>query len=97
MFFVCSSEACIISCWFFSESLFLTTFSGKLSLLVKSKMNKNPLLVACDVYRPAAINQLGVLGDQVGVDVYKELENKNPVDIAKNAIKHAKKNGHNVV
>ena len=74
-----------------------TTFSGKLSLLVKSKMNKRPLLVACDVYRPAAINQIEVLGEQVGVEVYKEVENKNPVEIAKNAVKHAKTNGHNVV
>ena len=74
-----------------------TTFSGKLSLLVKSKMNKRPLLVACDVYRPAAINQIEVLGEQVGVEVYKEVENKNPVEIAKNAVKHAKTNGHNLV
>jgi signal recognition particle subunit SRP54 len=74
-----------------------TTFSGKLSLLVKSKMNKRSLLVACDVYRPAAINQIEVLGEQVGVEVYKEEENKNPVEIAKNAVKHAKTNGHNVV
>ena len=74
-----------------------TTFAGKLSLLVKSKMNKRPLLVACDVYRPAAINQIGVLGEQVGVEVYKEEENKNPVEIAKNAVKHAKTNGYNVV
>ena len=55
------------------------------------------MLVACDVYRPAAINQIGVLADQVGVELYKEEENKNPVGIAKNAIKHAKANGHNVV
>ena len=74
-----------------------TTFSGKLSLLVKSKMNKRPLLVACDVYRPAAINQIEVLGEQVDVEVYKEVENKNPVEIAKNAIKYAKTNGHNLV
>jgi signal recognition particle subunit SRP54 len=74
-----------------------TTFSGKLSLLIKSKMNKRPLLVACDVYRPAAINQIEVLGEQVGVEVYKEEENKNPVEIAKNAVKHAKTNGYNVV
>ena len=60
-------------------------------------MNKRPLLVACDVYRPAAINQIEVLGEQVGVEVYKEVENKNPVEIAKNAVKHAKTNGHNVV
>ena len=54
-----------------------TTFSGKLSLLAKTKMNKRPLLVACDVYRPAAINQIGVLAEQVGVELYKEEENKN--------------------
>ncbi len=74
-----------------------TTFTGKLALHLKTKLNKKPLLVACDVYRPAAIDQLGVLGEQVGVEVYKEVENKNPVEIAQNAIKHAKTNNHNVV
>ena len=74
-----------------------TTFSGKLALYLKSKRNKRPLLVACDVYRPAAIDQISVLADQVHVDLYKEIENKNPVEIAKKAIKHAKSNGHNVV
>lgn len=74
-----------------------TTFSGKLALHLKSKMNKLPLLVACDVYRPAAIDQLGVLAEQVNVDVFLDRENKNPVEIAKNAIKHAKTNGHNTV
>ena len=74
-----------------------TTFSGKLALLLKSKKNKRPLLVACDVYRPAAIDQIGVLAEQVGVDVYQDRENKNPVEIAQAAIKHAKTNGHNVV
>ncbi|MAO71234.1 MAG: signal recognition particle protein, partial [Flavobacteriales bacterium] len=74
-----------------------TTFSGKLALHLKSKKNKRPLLVACDVYRPAAIDQIGVLADQVNVDLYKELENKNPVEIAKKALKYAKANGHNVV
>ncbi|MBL6662716.1 MAG: signal recognition particle protein [Flavobacteriales bacterium] len=74
-----------------------TTFTGKLALHLKTKLNKKPLLVACDVYRPAAIDQLGVLGEQVGVEVYKELENKNPVEIAQNAIKHAKTTSHNVV
>ena len=74
-----------------------TTFTGKLALHLKDKLNKKPLLVACDVYRPAAIDQLGVLGEQVGVEVYKEIENKNPVDIAQNAIKHAKSTNHNVV
>ena len=74
-----------------------TTFSGKLALHLKSKKNKKPLLVACDVYRPAAIDQIGVLAHQVEVDVYEDREIKNPVEIAKNAIKHAKVNGHNVV
>lgn len=73
-----------------------TTFSGKLARYLKSK-GRNPLLVACDVYRPAAINQLKVLGEQVGVAVYTEEENKNPVQIAENAIKHAKQHGHNLV
>jgi len=74
-----------------------TTFSGKLALHLKSKQNKRPLLVACDVYRPAAIDQIGVLAEQVGVDVFQDRENKNPVEIAKAAIKHAKSNGQNVV
>lgn len=74
-----------------------TTFTGKLALHLKSKKNKKPLMVACDVYRPAAIDQIGVLADQVGVDVYKDLEVKDPVKIAKDAIKHAKNFGHNVV
>ena len=74
-----------------------TTFTGKLALHLKTKLNKKPLLVACDVYRPAAIDQIGVLGEQVGVEVYKEVENKNPVEIAQNAIKHAKTTNHNVV
>ncbi len=74
-----------------------TTFSGKLALFLKSKRQKNPLLVACDVYRPAAINQLKVLGEQVGAAVYTEEGNKNPVSIAENAIKYAKANNHDVV
>ena len=74
-----------------------TTFSGKLSLLLKTKHNKRPLLVACDVYRPAAIDQIGVLADNVGVDLYKEVDNKDPVSIATNAIKHAKSNNYNTV
>ena len=74
-----------------------TTFSGKLALHLKTKKNKRPLLVACDVYRPAAIDQIGVLAAQVGVDVYEDRESKNPVKIADNAIKYAKENGHNVV
>ena len=74
-----------------------TTFSGKLALHLKSKVNKRPLLVACDVYRPAAIDQLSVLSEQVKVDIFHDKENKNPVEIARNAIKHAKINGQNVV
>lgn len=73
-----------------------TTFSGKLSHHFITK-GKKPLLAACDVYRPAAINQLQVLGEQVGVEVYAELENKNPVQIAQNAIAQAKKQGNPVV
>ena len=74
-----------------------TTFSGKLALFLKNNKNKKPLLVACDVYRPAAIDQISVLADQVQVDLYKEIENKNPVEIVKMAIKHAKVKGYNVV
>lgn len=74
-----------------------TTFSGKLANFIKTKKSKNPLLVACDVYRPAAIDQLKVLGEQINVPVYTEIENKNPVEIAKNAINFAKKNNHNVI
>lgn len=74
-----------------------TTFSGKLANFLKTKKSKKPLLVACDIYRPAAINQLHVVGEQIGVEVYSEPENKNAVEIAQNAIKHAKSNGFNVV
>jgi signal recognition particle subunit SRP54 len=74
-----------------------TTFAAKLALYLKTKKGKQPILVAGDVYRPAAINQLKVLGEQVQVDVYTEEENKNPVQIAKNAVKHAKNNAKNVV
>lgn len=74
-----------------------TTFSGKLANFLKTKKNKKVLLVACDIYRPAAINQLHVVGEQVGVEVYSEEGNRNPVEIAQNAIKHAKSNGFNVV
>ncbi|MCB9020674.1 MAG: signal recognition particle protein [Chitinophagales bacterium] len=74
-----------------------TTFSAKLARYIKSKSGRNPMLVACDVYRPAAINQLQVLGEQIGVQVYADTENKNPVDIAKKAISFAKVNNHNVV
>ncbi|MDB9883226.1 signal recognition particle protein [Bacteroidia bacterium] len=73
-----------------------TTFSGKLAMHLKSK-GRNPLLVACDVYRPAAINQIKVLGEQVGVNVFANEKNKNPVSIAQDAIKHAKAHNHNVV
>ncbi|MDR2801987.1 MAG: signal recognition particle protein [Prevotellaceae bacterium] len=74
-----------------------TTFSGKLALHLKTKKGRQPLLVACDVYRPAAIEQLKVLGAQIDVPVYTEEENKNPVQIAQNSIKHAKANGFNTV
>ncbi|MGS4346860.1 signal recognition particle protein [Myroides odoratus] len=74
-----------------------TTFSGKLANFLQTKKNKKPLLVACDVYRPAAINQLHVVGEQLGVEVYSEEGNNNPVQIAENAIKYAKSNGFNVV
>lgn len=74
-----------------------TTFSGKLAYRLKNKKNKNPLLVAGDVYRPAAIDQLHVLGEQIEVDVYSDKANKNPVDIARKAIKEAKLKGHDVV
>ncbi len=74
-----------------------TTFSGKLAKYLKSKKGKHVLLVAGDVYRPAAIDQLHVLGEQIGVEVYSEKENKNPVSIAENAIKHAKSKSLNVV
>ena len=74
-----------------------TTFSGKLANLLKTKRSKNPLLVACDVYRPAAIEQLKVLGEQIGIPVYSDLESKNPVAIAEAAIKYAKQHGNDVV
>jgi signal recognition particle subunit SRP54 len=74
-----------------------TTFCGKLAKYLKENRKMSPLLVACDVYRPAAIDQLTVLADSVNVPVYKEVENKNPVEIAKNAIAYAKANGINVV
>jgi len=74
-----------------------TTFSGKLANFLKNKKGKKPLLVACDVYRPAAINQLQVLGEQLGIPVFADIESKNPVDIAQRAIKQAKENGNTVV
>lgn len=74
-----------------------TTFSGKLARKLKSEKSKRPLLVACDVYRPAAIDQLKVLGEQINVPVYTEEGNNNPVEIAKNAIRHAKANNLDLV
>jgi signal recognition particle subunit SRP54 len=74
-----------------------TTFTGKLGNYLKTKKGKNVLLVACDVYRPAAIDQLHVLGEQLGIEVYSNKEEKNPVTIAQSAIQHAKSKGFNVV
>ena len=74
-----------------------TTMSGKLALMLKNKKKRRPLLAACDVYRPAAIDQLSVLGEQIEVPVYKEEGNKNPIEIAQNAIKEAKAKNYDVV
>ena len=74
-----------------------TTFSGKLANYLKTKKGKKPLLVACDVYRPAAIDQLHVLGEQLGIEVYSNKEEKDPVKIATDAINHARSKGFNVV
>ncbi len=74
-----------------------TTFSGKLAKYLISKKSKNPLLVACDVYRPAAIDQLNILGEQLGVEVYSDENEKNPVKIAIDSIAYANKNGKNTV
>jgi len=74
-----------------------TTFSGKLANMLKIKQHKKPLLVACDVYRPAAIEQLKVVGEQIGVPVYYEENNKNVVEIAQNAIKQAKQQSNDIV
>lgn len=74
-----------------------TTFSGKLAGMLRSKKGKKPLLAACDVYRPAAIDQLYVLGEQLGVPVYSERENKNPVEIAEHAIAKARRTGRDLV
>ena len=74
-----------------------TTFSGKLSNFLKTKKNKKPLLVACDVYRPAAIEQLKIIGGQIEVDVYSDELEKNPVKIASDSILYAKKHGKNLV
>ena len=73
------------------------TFSGKLANMLKTKRSKRPLLVACDVYRPAAIEQLKVLGQQIEVPVYSEPDSKDPVEIARNAVKFAKQNGNDLV
>ena len=74
-----------------------TTFGGKLANYLKKKKGKNPLLVACDVYRPAAIDQLKLLGSQINVEVYTEEENKDPVVIAKNSLKFAKEHNKNLI
>jgi signal recognition particle subunit SRP54 len=74
-----------------------TTFSGKLASFIKSKKGRQPLLVAGDVYRPAAIQQLKILAEQIEVPVYTEEGSKNPVEIAKNAVKYAREHGQNVV
>lgn len=74
-----------------------TTFSGKLAKLLKTQRHKNPLLVACDVYRPAAIDQLKVLGEQLNIPVYAEEDNKKPVQIAERGVVYAREHGHDVV
>jgi signal recognition particle subunit SRP54 len=74
-----------------------TTFSAKLANYLHTKKGKSPLLVACDIYRPAAIDQLKVLGEQIGIEVYSEPENKDAVKIARNALNHAKERGFNVL
>lgn len=74
-----------------------TTFTAKLAKYIKEKVGRSPMMVACDVYRPAAIDQLEVLGEQIKVEVYAERDNKSPVAIAQNGIRHAKSKGYNVV
>jgi signal recognition particle subunit SRP54 len=74
-----------------------TTFSGKLANYLKKRKNLSPMLVAADVYRPAAMEQLRVLGEQIGIDVHIELENKNPVEIAQNAIRESRTKNKNVI
>jgi len=74
-----------------------TTFSGKLANYLKTKKGKKPLLVACDIYRPAAIDQLHVLGEQIGVQVFSDRENKDAVSIAKKGVQFAKDNGNSIV
>src|SRR6187431_1912989 len=74
-----------------------TTFSGKLAHYLKTKKGLSPMLVAADIYRPAAMEQLRILGEQIGVDVHIEEENKNPVEIARNALKEARSKNKNVL
>jgi signal recognition particle subunit SRP54 len=74
-----------------------TTFTGKLALYLKDKKNLKVLVAACDVYRPAAIDQLGVIAESVGVDLYKEIDNKKPVEIAQHAVVHGAQNKYDVV
>lgn len=74
-----------------------TTFSGKLANMLKTKKGRQPLLVACDVYRPAAIEQLRILGEQINIPVYSQSESKDPVNIAQNAITYAKENGNDTI
>ncbi len=74
-----------------------TTFSGKLALFLKNKKKKKPLLVACDVYRPAAIDQLEILGEQIDIPVFSDREEKNPVKIARTAVIHAKQQNNDVI
>jgi signal recognition particle subunit SRP54 len=74
-----------------------TTLSAKIAYYLKKKKSKKPLLVACDVYRPAAIEQLEILGKQIDIDVYKNIDEKNPVVISKEAVLHAKKNNFDTV
>lgn len=74
-----------------------TTFSGKLAQFLKTKKNKKPLLVAADIYRPAAIDQLHVLGEQINIPVFSDKEDKSAVSIAKRALEHAQQNNNNVI
>ena len=74
-----------------------TTFSGKLARFLKTKKGKNPILVACDIYRPAAIEQLKILGGQIDIPVYSEEDNKEPVKIARSAVRHARQHGYDLV
>src|ERR1041384_8424269 len=73
-----------------------TTFSGKLANYLKGRKGLSPMLVAADIYRPAAMEQLRILGEQIGVDVHVEIENKNPVDIVRNAIQESRSKNKNV-